>query len=61
MQLYFTGSTSGGDSVPYLMALSQPGDPPLNGTTVWMNCDDHYDIDPGLGVLDCHCVPGIVQ
>ena len=44
MQLYFTGPTSGGDSVPYLMALSQPTDPnPQNGFQVWMNCDDHYD------------------
>ena len=44
MQLYFTGTTSGGDSVPYLMRLSAPSDQhPDKGTLVWLNCDDHYD------------------
>jgi len=44
MQLYFTGNTSGGNLVPYEMILSQPGSDPTLGTTVWMNCDDHYDL-----------------
>src|SRR5208283_5394370 len=47
MQLYFTGTTSGGDSVPYKMILTPTGtaDPQhgAGAVTVWMNCDDHYD------------------
>jgi hypothetical protein len=38
--LYFTGTTwNGGQDVPYLMTV--------NGQSVWMNCDDHYDYIQG--------------
>ena len=51
MQLYFTGTTSGGDLVPYEMILTPAGTTdPVHGAgavTVWMNCDDHYDLIQG--------------
>ncbi|MGD0695506.1 MAG: hypothetical protein ABSA41_03340 [Terriglobia bacterium] len=49
VQLFFTGNTSGGDSVPYQMVISHTGTgiPAPGSPTEWLNCDDHVDYIEG--------------
>jgi len=47
VQLYFTGTTSGGIYDPYAFKITPVGPSsnpnPANGTIVWLNCDDFSD------------------
>ncbi len=59
VQLYFTGTTSGGDLDPYKMIISPVGtQPPTDGYIAWLNCDDHHDYIQGGESWIADVIPG---